>query len=247
MEPIYRTQFTISIHDCDCFGRLKPSSLVAMMQQVSSNQCLQLNLGWEDLAKKNMFWAIIRQKVLIEQLPTLGQTVTIETWPGKTSRVAYPRSTIGYDAQGKELFRAISLWVLMDMDSRAMILPDESGISVSGYVRGDELTLPRSLALRHLSGHAHRQVMYSHLDMNGHMNNAKYLDWMEDLLPSFFHKEHPIKGFTINYFSEAREGEDIQLQYELTPEGQLMIEASRPESELPAEHHRVFAIQASYV
>ncbi len=57
MEPIYRTQFTISIHDCDRFGRLKPSSLVAMMQQVSSNQCLQLNLGWEDLAKKNLFWA----------------------------------------------------------------------------------------------------------------------------------------------------------------------------------------------
>ncbi len=247
MEPIYRNQFTTAITDCDCFGRLKPSALVAMLQQVSANQCKGLKLGWEDLAKKNLFWAVIRQKVLITRLPMQGETIHIETWPGNPSRVAYPRSTIGYDANGCELFRAISLWVLMDLTTRAMILPDDSGITVEGYVRGDELTLPRSLAVRHLGGHTSRQVMYSELDLNGHMNNARYLDWATDLLPSAFHKEHPLKGFTINYFSEALESEQIDLQYELTNDGQLLIEAHRPDTEISTAHHRVFAIQAQYV
>lgn len=247
MELIYRTQITISVTDCDCFGRLKPSAILSMIQQAATNQCLQLNMGWEDMAKKNMFWAVIRQKVLITRLPSYDQRITLETWPGKTSRVAYPRSAIAYDEQGNELFRVIGLWVLMDLTTRAMILPKESGIVVPGYVRGDELALPKSLAVKHLSGHATRQVMYSELDLNSHMNNARYLDWMDDLLPSFFHKEHPIKEFTINYSSEARESENIDLQYELTPEGQFYVEATRIQDNPSTDHHRVFAIQASFV
>ncbi len=247
MEPIYRSQFTVSITDCDCFGRLKPSAIMSMMQQAAADQYEILDLSWKELAKKDLFWAIIRQKVLVTQLPVSGQRITVETWPGTTSRVAYPRSTIGYDEQGRELFRSISLWVLMDIRTRAMVLPDHSGISLPGYVRGDELSLPRSLGIRHLNGSTVRQVMYSELDMNSHMNNTRYLDWAADLLPSFFHKEHPIKEFTINYFSEARESEQIQLQYELTPEGQLLVEGLRSVPENSTDHTRVFAIQASYV
>ena len=246
MEPIYRTQFTIPVTDCDCFGRLKPSAILGMIQQAATNQCLQLNMGWEDMAKKNMFWAVIRQKVHITRLPSHDQRITVETWPGKTSRVAYPRSAIAYDEEGNELFRAISLWVLMDLTTRTMILPNDSGIVVPGLVRGDELTLPRSLAVKHLSGHASRQVMYSEMDLNRHMNNARYLDWMMDLLPSYFHKEHPIKEFTINYSSEARESEQIDLHYELNPEGEMMLEATRTQEDPSTNHHRVFAIHANF-
>ena len=128
MEPVYRIDFPVTTNDVDRFCRLKASSLLNMLQDAAGAQCNELDLSWERLAEKGLFWAIIRQHVQITRLPGPGTTVTVETWPGITSRVAYPRSSIGYDAQGNELFRAISLWVLLDRSSRAMVLPGKSGV-----------------------------------------------------------------------------------------------------------------------
>lgn len=241
MEPIYRIDFNITSGDADRFGRLKASALLSMLQEAAGRQCVELDLSWEKLAQKNMFWAVTRQHIQITRLPKSGSTVTIETWPGTTSRVAYPRSSVGYDENGNELFRAISLWVLMDLKERKMILPRSSGISLTGISREGELAIPGSLAPVKLAGHAQRTVRFSELDRNGHMNNARYLDWMADLLPSSFHRDHPLAEFTVSYLSEATEGETVDLGYELTPEGELRLEAQQEGTD-----HRVFAIRAVY-
>lgn len=245
MEPIYRIQFTPQSYECDCFGRMKPSALLGVMQEMAGQQCTELHMSWEELAAKGMFWAIIRQHIQITRMPRAYETITIETWPGVTSRTAYPRSTIGYDESGNELFRSMSLWVLMDLNNRSMILPGKSGISVPGHVRGNELPLPKSLAPMHLSSSVVRQVGYTQLDRNGHMNNTRYLDWVQDLLPSAFHRDHPMKEFTISYLHEAREGDSITLGYELTADGQLHVDASRADDS--GKSHRVFAVRATFL
>lgn len=148
MEPIYRLQYEISDIHLDCFGRVKPSVLLYFAQEAAGQHCNELALDWDTLACQNMFWAIIRQRVQISRLPTRGETITVETWPMPTTRVAYPRSTIGYDSNGNELFRAIGLWVLMNTETRAMILPKKSGIDVPGTLRGNELAAPSSCSPR---------------------------------------------------------------------------------------------------
>lgn len=240
MEPIYRVKFDVTNNDVDCFGRLKPSSILNMMQEAAGRQCVDLQVSSEALARRGLIWAITRQHIQIERLPTAGTLVTIETWPGETSRVAYPRSTIGYDQAGNVLFRAISLWVLMDADSRKMVLPGKSGLEFTGTNRGIELAIPASLAPVKLEGSRQRQVVFSELDRNGHMSNTRYLDWAMDLLPSAFHRDHPMTDFTVTYLSEAREGETVNLSYELSPEGQLRLEATE------GAGHRVFALCAQF-
>ena len=241
MEPIYREQFTVGGNAVDRFNRLKPSALLDVLQQVAIRQCVMLDLGWEKMAQRRLFWAVTRQHIQITRLPLAGEVITLETWPGITSRVAYPRSTIAFDEKGNELFRAISLWVLMDMDSRSLVLPGKSGVEVSGTVRGGELAVTGSLAPVKLEGNTQRKVVFSELDCNGHMSNTRYLDWTMDLLPSAFHENHPLTDFTVTYLSEAREGESVNLSYELTPEGQLRVEATQCTG-----GHRVFAVRASF-
>ena len=129
----------------------------------------------------------------------------------------------------------------MDLNTRKMVLPGKSGLDFTGIERGNELAVPGSLAPVKLEGKTHRTVRYSELDLNGHMSNTRYLDWMEDLLPSSFHREHPLMDFTISYLSEAREGETVDLSYELGPDGILRLEAAEQTS-----GHRVFAIRGAY-
>ena len=88
MEPIFRKQFTIEDIHTDSSLRLKPSALLYFVQEAAGGHCLELQLSWEDLAKRGLFWAVIRNRTQITRLPLSGETITVDSWPMPTTRVA---------------------------------------------------------------------------------------------------------------------------------------------------------------
>ena len=246
MEPIYQQQFHVNDAAVDCFGRLKPSMLLFFVQEVAGIHATSLGAGYDALIAKNLFWAILRTRVQISRLPHSGETIRVETWPMPTSRVAYPRSVVAYDAAGNEVFRAISLWCLMDANTRSMVLPGKSGVMVEGTLRGNELAVPGSLAVKGLEHAGSRQVLFSDLDRNGHMNNTRYMEWCSDLLPSGFHHGHTPREFTVCNHAEALEGENLDLHYELKEGGLLQVDAWRKQENDANLQTRVFTAQVQY-
>ena len=244
MHP-YQHDYLVTDAHVDCFGRLKSSMLLFFCQDVAGHHCLQLGTDYDSLARKNLFWAIIRQKVQITRLPRSGETIHVQTWPMPTTRTCYPRSTVAYDQEGKELFRSIGMWVLMDRTTRAMILPGKSGVTVQGLLTGTELATPGSLSPKQLANLSLRRVSYSDLDRNGHMNNTKYLEWMDDLLPSAFHRDNVPKEFTVCYHSEARETDELHMSWQVNEENLFQIESWREAPE-NGSFHRIFAAQIQY-
>ena len=243
MESIYTQDFTVTDNCVDCFGNLKLSTLLYFAQEVAGKHFDRIAMTYEQLASRGMFWAIIRQRVSITRLPKSGETIRVETWPMPNTRVAFPRHVAAYDESGNELFRCISLWVLMDLESRAMILPGKSGIALPGTTQGNELLPPASLPVKQLRNHRSRSVCFTDLDRNGHMNNTKYLDWISDLLPSDFHKAHSPREFTVCYLSEAREGQELTLSWEFFEDGCLNLDAHRCNGE---KAERVFSARLQY-
>ena len=241
MEALYCKTYEISPVATDRFDRLKASYLLRFLQEVAGDHSALLGTDRGALMQKGLFWAVIRHRVQITRLPHAGESIRIETWPMPTTRTAYPRSTIAYDEQGNECFRCISLWVLMDEKSRAMVLPGKSGVEVSGHLRGCELTTPGSMVPREMAELTQRTVRYTDLDVNGHMNNCRYLDWIDDLLPSQFHAHHQMREFSLCYLSEIRESETLDLHWELSDGPVLSVEAVRPSADHGKGHTRVFS------
>lgn len=238
MEPIYSQEFEITDLHVDCQGRLLPSKILYLMQEVAGIHFAQLSMDYESLAQRGLFWAITRNKVQITRLPMRGEKLRLETWPMPTTRVAYPRSIVAYDEAGNEVFRSITLWVLMDLNKRSMILPGKSGIEVAGTLRGNELAAPLGLPAKALSNRSSRCVRFTDLDRNGHMNNTKYMDWIWDLLPSGFHGQHSLREFTVCYLSEAREDQELFLSWEFAEDGTLYVDANRQNED---KSERIFA------
>ena len=238
MEPIYSEEFKITDLYIDCFGRLLPSKILYMMQEVAGNHFAQMAMDYDSLAQRGLFWAITRNKVQITRLPMRGETIRLETWPMPTTRVAYPRSIVAYDEDGNEVFRSITLWVLMDANNRSMVLPGKSGIDVVGTLRGNELASPLGLPAKALVNRRKRYVNFTDLDRNAHMNNTRYLDWVYDLLGADFHKDHTLREFTLCYLNEAREGQQLELSWDFPEAGCLMMDAHRHQED---KSDRVFA------
>ena len=244
MEPIFDQNFEIDDSMVDRFGRLKSSSILTIIQEAAGHHSDLLRVDYDTLNQQALFWAVSRHRIQIARIPQLGETLRVETWPMPTTRVAYPRSVVAYDEEGQECFRSVSLWVLMDKNTRNMITPGKSGIVVSGTVRGTELTVPSSLCPVKGRNLGNRTVCFTDLDRNGHMNNARCMDWISDLLPSIFHKDHPMKEFTICYLSEAKEGEPLELHWDFQQENLAQVDAYRHNAE--GQHARVFSVKIQF-
>lgn len=244
MDFVYTADFQVSTLHVDCFGRCKPSSLLRFTQDAAEGHCHYLGTDWDTMASKRYFWAVIRQRIQVTRYPKAGETVTVKTWPMPTTRVAYPRAAEGFDAEGNSLFKVISIWVIVDMDSRTMVLPGKSGVDVAGTTLGTELKAPGGLPAGTFTHSGARTVSFSDLDMNGHMNNARYLDWVCDLLPSSFHKDHPLQAATVCYMTEALEGQQLQLSW--SGEEVFRVDGSLAKTDVDAGNTRIFSAQLEF-
>lgn len=244
MDFVYTTQYTVTALHADCFGRCRPSNLLRLSQDAAEQQCHLLGTDRSAMEKKNYFWAIIRQRMEISRLPEIGETITLKTWPMPTTRVAYPRAAEGFDKDGHSLFKIISIWIIMDKTSRAMILPGKSGVAVEGTCFGTELKTPAGLSAGTYANHCQRQVTFFDLDQNLHMNNTRYVDWIFDLLPADLHREHPLKAITICYNNEALEGQTIDLTW--SNEEILQLDGSMTNTDVDGKQTRIFCAQLEF-
>ena len=223
MEPIYVQNFTMDDVFVDCFDKMKPSMILYLAQVMGGRHSELLHVDYDTLASRQLFWAVTRHRVQVTRLPLRGETIRVETWPLPATHAAFPRSVVAYDAQGNEVFRCMTLWVLMDSNTRRMITPGKSGIIVAGTHRAGELPAPTGLIPRPLGTVVTRTVRFSDLDRNGHMNNTRCMDWIADLLPSEYHRQHTVSEFTVCYLAEAREGQELRLNWGITDNGTLLV------------------------
>lgn len=145
MDQFFEKSITIAKSEVNKQNRLTLSALLYHAQEVAGAHSQMLSCDRDSLTDKNLFWAVLRHRVVIHRLPSAGEIITVRTWPMPTTRTAYPRAVRAVDGNGNILFELVSLWVLMDRTSRAMVLPGKSGVEVQGIAFGDEPASPGSI------------------------------------------------------------------------------------------------------
>lgn len=241
----HTTEITVEAIHVDRYGYLRPGALLWFAQEAAGQHSALLGADYDSLAQKGLFWAVTRHGVSIRRMPRTGETLQLETWPMPATRVAYPRMVVARDAVGAIVFEVLSLWVLMDGATRGMVLPGKSGVSVPGILKGTEPEQPRSLPPVQGTQSCSRTVTYSCLDRNGHMNNTRYLDWVDDLNSSDFHRENRLASFSVCYLSEAREGDALELEW-AQDTGILQVDGHRQRTDDHSGKQRIFAVRMCY-
>jgi acyl-ACP thioesterase len=87
---IYSEKFTLANKDVDLYRRLRTSRLFEMLQAVSVTHTEQLGAGRQQTLDHGILWVVIQQSIQIQRMPAYEETITIETWPGRTMHVLFP-------------------------------------------------------------------------------------------------------------------------------------------------------------
>ncbi|MEA4898226.1 MAG: thioesterase [Christensenellaceae bacterium] len=232
--------FDVAVSDCDADGRLKPSALLTLMQELAEVNAAGLGAGRVKLVEDGICWVLYRLRYAFSLLPAVGDRLRATTWPSGLKGPFFERGFRFEDTAGAMIGEAITTWVLFDIDKRRVLRP--SALKTPVPINAElscSLAPPGALRMEGLEPVERRTVRYTELDVNGHMNNARYADWALDLLRSGG-EARPVRGMQINFIAEGRLHDQVTLSARLTEAGAL-IEGRRD-----GEARAMFEIEARY-
>lgn len=205
----------IQSSDVDLHRRLRLSRLFTMLEELCMAHMDAMGIGKAWTLDRGFLWVIALQQVRIKRLPVYNERIRWESVPGKTLCGLFPRYSRMCDADGRELLTASSLWTLIHESSRSMAMPEETGILTEGTAADWETFFPRPPRAAVSDNPCSWTVPYSMTDLNGHMNNARYLDLAEDYMPAAL-RDRSIQEIHAEYASEIRIGESMKILAEQT-------------------------------
>ena len=177
--PQFDMELQVRYSETGTDGRARLSSVADWFQEAAALNAADLGFGDELVFSRGMTWILTRLILYIEGLPAVGQTVRIRTWPAKMEHLGH-RGYEVLDETGRPLVRATSAWTVMDLQTRRIVtMPDELlaayPLKTLPCEPFSSRVLPR---LRDASSSVPVLVRKDDLDMNGHVNNVRYLGWL---------------------------------------------------------------------
>lgn len=212
MPSEYTLTHTVSISDCDARAHWRPSSILIVMQELAEVHAASLGFSRAMLIENGMVWVLYRQRIMMHSYPTYGDVLRITTWPGAIEGPIFPRHFRIEREDGTLIGEASSSWILMDINTRRPMRPSAlPGTVVPNEERPAPMPLPGMLRIQEATPVLDRSVRYSDVDVNGHMNNTRYVDWICDMMDYDQLVSRGLAEWQINYISEAKPGEAVQL------------------------------------
>ncbi len=215
---VFRSSLRLRNKDVDLHRRLRTSRLFELIQEVSIRHTEELGMGRAMTLDRGLLWVVTLQRAEIARMPEYDEEIRVETWPGQTMHLLFPRYYRVLGADGGTLVSASALWALVDSETRRMVFPDRYGVQIEGSVTGHEIALPNPP--RRADGECVSvfRVPFSYVDLNGHMNNTRYFDLAEDLIPDAA-EGRLLRAIEIEYSNEARLGDALQVTREKLADG----------------------------
>ena len=217
MGLTYQMKMKIPFDMADMNGHIKLPDVILLSLQVSGMQSIELGVSDKVILEDyNLVWIITEYDIEVVRLPRFAEEITIETEALSYNRLfCYRRFTI-YDEAGQEIIRMLATFVLMDRDSRKVhaVEPD----IVAPYQSDFDKKLIRGPKYANLEEPISKDyhVRFYDLDMNGHVNNSKYLDWIFEVMGADFLTQYIPKKINLKYVKEVRPGGVITSAVERT-------------------------------
>ena len=211
---VWQEKLTLRYGNVDRSDRLTLEGTLSFFQEAAISHAAIIGVGRDAMTANAQAWVLSRLSVFIEKRPKYGDNLIVRSWPRGPEKLFCLRDyDIAYESSGKTLVRARSGWLVLDMEKRRPLriqaiadkIPLNDGLNalLSGPLgleaREDLVSVGKHLAA------------YSDIDYYGHVNNVRYVRWIQDITPpELLDKAEQIR-LDINYLSETLPGEEVEL------------------------------------
>ena len=193
--PYYFVNFT---------GDIRLSALIDIMLLTSEKQLHQADVDSTEMVENNgLGWVVVQYHMDVLKMPHLGQKLKVTTQATSYNKYFFYRNFWVEDSDGNVMVKATSAFVLIDIKERKIVgaadrLDDKFGAEeVNKIQRFNRINLPEDFDYKQA-----QHIGYYNIDVNKHVNNSYYFDWMIDTLDADFIASHRLKSMDIKYEKE---------------------------------------------
>lgn len=211
-NSIYYHQLQISSKDCTKNKSIKLPNLLDHLQEAAWSNATKLGFSTIDLMENNITWVMNRMRLEILRLPKHKENIKVETWPAAMDKYFTKRDFRVWSEDNELLVEATSNWLVMDIDERKLIaIPDY--IKDANFVVDRNNVTPISEKVKYKDDLTEKsrdiQVSWFDIDINDHVNNIKYYQWVLDSLGGAYLDDHQLKKIDITFKHEGKYGDEF--------------------------------------
>jgi len=209
-HAVWQDRYDIKVYEADALGRAGMTAIANYVQNSAARHYTFLDRERGPFLPVNFIWAMSRLELQILHVPRWPDEVTLETWSRGVDRISAVREFRLLDKAGDAAVLGTSLWVVIDENRRLQRL---NGLSPEWPSLPDRTFINRTpdkvQELKNPSQGASFKAVYSDLDLNRHVNNVKYLEWMIDSYSQQLLESRDVRRVEVNFLDSAATGDDI--------------------------------------
>ena len=211
-DMTFHSQMKLYFCQCDSHSHLSFSELLRLTTDTAVEDYHQRGLTYEFLSEHDYAILLSRLAFRFHTMPKANDVITIHTWEKKPEPLQLTRAYEITLSDGSVLVSGVSSWLLVNykthriMRTKEFTLRKESARDEPyNCMSAGKIVVPETLTKC-----GERQICYSDIDANGHMNNSRYGAFAIDYLSESYQNKD-FTDFRMNYSHEAKKGELLQL------------------------------------
>ena len=230
----FTEEVKVTSYDCDFRNRLKISSAMRYMQETARQHLVWLGFPADVLAEEDMVFLLSKLTMKIHRIPEIREEIVIGTAPTHTKGVRFIREFVMDSKDGERLISAVSQWPLIQISSRKVLRPKDFNRdlsfqpeSASEYIQDipfPKIEMPQEVLYS-------EEIKYSELDINNHVNNAVYGDFICDAMPFELMSEADINTFTVGFQNEAVIDDTIAIRRHAIADNEYFVTGNHSRAE----------------
>ena len=194
---MYQLKSKVRYSEASVKGELTYHALLNYLQDSSTLHSEELGESGPEMFQKNMAWILSFWQICIDELPKSSEDIVVSTWPYHTKGLFGLRNFCVENANGEQMVKANSIWVLIDpRTGRPIRIPDDVSAHYPDEPKLEMEYCDRKIALPEIYEEKEGIVVPKYfIDTNNHVNNAKYVMIAEQYLPD----EFDVKEIRVEY------------------------------------------------
>jgi len=220
---VFKEEYKVRSFNVNLRGRVGLYTILNFVEDVGWRHGRKLGIKLGD----DLSWIFTRQKLTMTEWPRMDQNVSLLTWLRPPLSETFLLRDYEIYLQDKKIGEATSSFSAFNLKTRKLERqnwqPFSHLWSPEGSVQLQPTKIPPVTSARSL---AVFEVRNSDIDLNNHVNNTKYAQWILDALPIALLKQGAeLLGYEVNFISEARVGDVIEIQVaeEIKNEGSVTV------------------------
>lgn len=221
-EFFYEKKYEVRYSDMDYKKCLKPSALLNFLQDLATIAAEKKGFGYSFVSERNYAWFLLKYHMEFVDYPSNLDEIVIRTEARGYTKLFANRDFEIYTTEGKFLGRVVSLWAMIDLNTKNMLnLKDVTPSMPAFEKREDDLGYEKIKQLENVDFEEIFKIRFDDIDVNRHVNNVNYVIWATEVLPYEFKSNHKLKQLEMVYKKEIQFGHNVISQAQFDEEGKV--------------------------